>query len=382
MPLSDNLISYYSCDEASGNLLDSHGSNDLTETSGTIGATTGKISGARDLELGDSEYFEAASNAELQTGDIDFSFLIWVNPESFSDFAVVAGKGNSEWYLNFSSGADNAKPRFVIKNSGGGTAQWGSSLSSATWAMLAGGYSATANEVWISVNAGTPVTTSDPTGPTADATRFTIGEYPPLAGIYFDGLIDEAGFWKRDIRADLAELYNGGSGRDYAYITGGGASFTLTADAGSVILTGTAASLLYGRKLSAAAGSITLTGTAANLLRGLKLLAGSGGLALTGTAAGLLKGSVISAGSGSFVVTGTAADLRRGFGIVADPGGFTISGQAASLLATRLLAAGVGSVTITGTDATLTVQAGMSVGSEPVLVVRRAPGFSSVRLYE
>jgi hypothetical protein len=223
MAVIDNLISYWSMDEASGSAIDAHSTNDLAENA-AIAAGSGKVSGARDLEAGGGgNYFSIASNASLQTGDIDFSFACWINPESFSDSAVVAGKGNSEWYINFATGASNDEIRFVTRNTT--VVTWGTPLSTATWYFVAGGYNTTNNDIWISIDGGTPVTNTENTGPTADGTQFVIGEYPPLAGVYFDGLIDEAGFWKRDIRSDLSWLYNSGSGRSYADIVaeaGGG----------------------------------------------------------------------------------------------------------------------------------------------------------------
>ena len=35
----------------------------------------------------------------------------------------------------------------------------------------------------------------------------------------YDGLIDDLGFWKRDIRSDLAALYNSGNGLAYPFVS-------------------------------------------------------------------------------------------------------------------------------------------------------------------
>src|SRR5690606_38146388 len=104
MALTDDLISYWKLDEASGNAVDAHGSNTLTETSGTIDAATGKINGGRDFEAIDTEYFTCADNAGLSAGDVDFTIAGWVNLES-SAFGAIASKHNgttaagSEWTL-------------------------------------------------------------------------------------------------------------------------------------------------------------------------------------------------------------------------------------------------------------------------------------------
>lgn len=159
-----------------------------------------------------------------------------------------------------------------------------------------------------------------------------------------------------------------------------GGAFTLTAESGTFTITGTAASLEYGRRLDAASGSVALTGTAASLEYGRALSAASGtvvitgtdatltysaagnkvltaesgAFAITGTAASLEAGRKVSAESGSVVITGTAASLERGYPLVASPGSVVITGTAADLRSTRTLQALSGSYAITGTAAVLT----------------------------
>jgi len=116
-------------------------------------------------------------------------------------------------------------------------------------------------------------------------------------------------------------------------------SYTLTADSGSITLTGGAANLLRGRRLVADGATITLTGTAANLKVGRKLLAASDSIIVTGGAASLIRGRRLVADGGSVVITATAAGLTR----------------------TRRLTADAGSITVTGSDATLTYSGGAAV---------------------
>lgn len=225
MALIDNLVSYWKLDEASGNALDSHGSNDLTETSGTIAATSGKISGCRDFEAIDTEYFTRASNSDLQVGDIDFSFAMWINPESISSFPTFLSKdtGASREYGFLINDSDSNRVRFAISADGSGlvtvTATNFGSLSTGTWYFVAGGHNATSNEIWVAINAGTPNTQAHSGGVFTGTSNFAIGARPD-GSIHYDGLIDEVGFWKRDIRSDLAALYNGGAGLAYPFVSG------------------------------------------------------------------------------------------------------------------------------------------------------------------
>lgn len=137
----------------------------------------------------------------------------------------------------------------------------------------------------------------------------------------------------------------------------GGAAYTLTADSGSFALTGTAASLLAGRKLTADAGSFTLTGTGANTLFGRKLTAEAASFALTGADAALKAGRLLSAEAGSFALTGTDATLTYepagSYTLTADSGSFTLTGGDVGLIAARVLSAEAGSFALTGSDAAL-----------------------------
>src|SRR5262245_58597574 len=96
MSLLDSLVSYWKLDEASGNALDAHGSNNLTEGgTGGVGTATGKINGGRDFESADSDIFTLADNADLSTGEIDFSFSLWYKPESQSATHSLICKGTT-----------------------------------------------------------------------------------------------------------------------------------------------------------------------------------------------------------------------------------------------------------------------------------------------
>ena len=132
-----------------------------------------------------------------------------------------------------------------------------------------------------------------------------------------------------------------------------GGAFTLTADPGSFAITGTAASLEFGRRLDAAAGSFAVTGTAASLEKGFEVAADPGAYTITGTAATLQRTARLSADSGAFSITGTAASLEKGFELAADPGAFAISGTAATFRVGHRLAADAGSFAISGTAASL-----------------------------
>lgn len=230
MPLITSLISYWKLNESSGDAVDSHGTNTLTETSGTIAAATGKITGARDFELGDTEYFTRADNAALSTGDIDFTVAAWVWMESkpATDMTIMAKHNatiaGSEYQLIWNAAGD----RFLLETlrapatATAVTANNFGAPSTGTWYHVVGWHDSVNNITGISVNAGTANTTAFSGGCNDSTTAFTIGA--GSTGVsYWDGLICEAGFWKKVLTStERTSLYRGGTGLAYPFVVGRG----------------------------------------------------------------------------------------------------------------------------------------------------------------
>ena len=226
--LTDNLMGYWAMNEASGNALDSHSTNHLTETDGTIASTTGKVGNARDFEAGDTEYFAIADNAALSAGNIDFTLAAWIQFETIVDTANqgIIGKVDAtsslEYEIYFFGTSGASTDRFFFRVcSGAGFANYTevmantAALAPATWYFVVAWHDATANTINIQVNNGTVFSAAYTFGSYDSALPFRIG----WNGVdpYFDGLIDESAFWKRTLTTDERTfLYNGGNGRAYA----------------------------------------------------------------------------------------------------------------------------------------------------------------------
>lgn len=226
MALTDNLISYWKLDEASGSRADSHGSNTLTDNN-TVGSSTGKISTAGSFVAANSEYLSLTDNDDVSiaTSSVSYEFSMWVNLSSTSGTqqtvtkrdGILVGSG-LEYMLRMDSGTPTVY--WGTTPSGFSSLAYGSSLSSSTWYFLTFGFDHSVSQFFVSLNAGTPTYSSTVTNQQlAGANNFHIGG---TTSEYFDGLIDEVGFWKRVLTSgERTSLYNSGSGLAYPFSSGG-----------------------------------------------------------------------------------------------------------------------------------------------------------------
>ena len=227
--LTDDLIAFWQFEEASGIRYDSHLSHNLTDNN-TVGQATGKVGEAADLEADNSEYLSIAADAGLKVGDVDFTCCGWIYIEAVGTtsgrFIVGqwgnAGTTNDAWYVNFrdhpsdgddfSSYISTDSGTLVGFDDGGGHA-------AATWFFLVLWFDATANTWNMTVNDST--TSSAATGsnaPSTSTTAFTFGAHSG-PGAYYDGRLDQWGFWKRVLTSEEKTfLYNSGNGRTYTDI--------------------------------------------------------------------------------------------------------------------------------------------------------------------
>lgn len=221
MALTDSLESYWKLDEASGNATDSHGSNTLTDVN-SVGAATGKIGGARDFESGSSQALTSTDNASLSTGNIDFTFACWFKLESLmAGNSSILGKGAtaSSFDYRLAVFTFGGGVRFGIGN---GTSiqnfSFSTVLNTGTWYFVVAWHDSVNNQLGIRLNGGADNTTAATINPQDSAAGFAIGRSGDSTE-YFDGLIDEVGFWKRLLTSqEKTDLYNGGAGLAYPFL--------------------------------------------------------------------------------------------------------------------------------------------------------------------
>lgn len=224
--LLTNLISFWELEEASGTRNDSHGTNHLTDNN-TVTQTTGKVGNAAQFTAANSEYFSIADNASLSTGDGLYSIAAWCYLASKTAGRMIASKMNfsgtqTEYALYYDNGPDRF--RFGVNSSTAASFQSAinatalGSPSTATWYFVVAWIDGTnAN---IQINDGTIDSVSHPYATGRDSAEiFNIGNFGGTGGLYWDGLIDQLGFWKRVLTSDERTfLYNSGNGRSYAQI--------------------------------------------------------------------------------------------------------------------------------------------------------------------
>lgn len=168
---------------------------------------------------------------------------------------------------------------------------------------------------------------------------------------------------------------------DILFNASAASGYTLTADSGSFVLSGTAASLIADRSLDAESSSYTLSGTDADLLLGRTLTADSGTFNLSGTDASLLISRLLDSASGTFTLSGTDAGLTYtptsgAYTLVAESGAYTFTGTAADLLAARTLSADTVAFTFNGTSADLNTGFSLTAESGSYTLTGTAVDFS------
>lgn len=241
MPLTDNLIVYYKCDEASGNLLDAHsvGPYDLTDNN-TVTSAAGKINTARQFTAANSESFSRADNAALSTGDIDFTWAGW----AYFDSAPGGGNGHtlvSKWdipgtqreYALVWENSGTSRLRFYVSSDGLANSHVDADTlgvpSTGTWYFVVAWHDSVNNTINIQVNDGTVDSLAYSSGVRDGTGALYFGSLNDFASYYHDGRMDEWGFWKRVLTgAERTSLYNGGAGLAYPFGAGAAARTFLT----------------------------------------------------------------------------------------------------------------------------------------------------------
>lgn len=232
MSLRDDLVSYWSLEESSGNRIDRRGLNDLIP-SGSPGGTTGKIGSAANLNA--TTKFLSCSGSSYQPGSGDFTFSGWFRLTATSSGEIatfLAGNYNSDavnnrgWGLQLQNTTPtNALWRCFVSSTG---------TSATTVIMGDTGLGVDRDQTvfrhWVLRKIGSALAffldgVSYGTGTLASV-------FAPVEPFRINGMgqgnqagsiiADECGYWNRGLSNDeITELWNGGSGLRYSDLQGG-----------------------------------------------------------------------------------------------------------------------------------------------------------------
>ena len=180
---TDQLVSLWDFD---ADFNDKVGTNHLTNVNG-VTRLPGKLGNAASFVQASAQRLTCASNASLQTGNISFTFVLWVKTAAFDQYLIVKQgefqvgifRGNQAALVT--GGGMAGKPGVTIDN-------WHLIIA---WRDVAG----TDN---IQLDNGTPVTVANPPG-TIGPSVIEFGSLGGTAG--YTGLIDQPLLFKRILSA-------------------------------------------------------------------------------------------------------------------------------------------------------------------------------------
>jgi hypothetical protein len=224
--LLDGIVSYWKCDDASGNLVDIHSDNDAVATSILAYQQSTITNGTYSVQFNGS-----TSYATVPTTDFDslenISISLWFNP-----LAV----GTAYQRLIHKADSTGTNTSFIIVLTSGARMA-GGFIHSGTWFYNVTNFgffsqSGTSNGTWYHLvltyssqdklrlyRNGVSCLDAYDVGTWSSGTgnNFNIGRRAGDPTAYFNGYLDEIGIWNRALSgAEVLQLYNSGNGLAYS----------------------------------------------------------------------------------------------------------------------------------------------------------------------
>lgn len=221
-----DLYGYWKLDEASGTRFDSVNTSHLTDNN-TVTQAAGKIGSAASFDEANAEYLSVATNPNIETGDISYTWSAWV----WGDATTVAPNvADARAFIGKFASADGEFLVYYAPNSGcfrmrhlgGGGVTILSAIAfgpmvASTWYHVLAWRDKGAGTINMQINNSAVISTASARTPTDLTSSLYIGN-APLANWYWHGRVDEVGFWKRVLTAsERTRLYNGGAGKTYPF---------------------------------------------------------------------------------------------------------------------------------------------------------------------
>jgi hypothetical protein len=210
MALIDDLVSYYKLDGTTGDVVDSHGTNDGTNHGATRGVT-GKIENAFDFD-GSNDYVEISSDSSLTSSN--FTYCFWFKEDSAGSGGTILEKKDVDGFsLQITS---EGKIRKEIYFDGGnlGWYETSETYDDGEWHHIV--YSLEGNNERMYIDGELAYSDNLEYPENLNSLSDMIFGAENDGSNNFDGKIDEVGIWSRALISDEVEaLYNGGDGLSY-----------------------------------------------------------------------------------------------------------------------------------------------------------------------
>ena len=228
MGIVDNVISNWTCSEASGTIEDTAGSNDGTNNGAAYGAT-GKLGDALDFENGDGDYVNCGTSSDLFFNyDGAFSGVAWINPETliFGNNNILSKMDSDSPYDGFQFNIrENGKLRFsyITTSTSNHFQEKTNHIEVSLGSLQLVGFTYD-NETLVFYRNGSAVASSTVNNtisstPSISDIPFSIGSRDNEIG-GFDGIIGSVTVWSRALSAaEHLKLWNDGDGLAYPFST-------------------------------------------------------------------------------------------------------------------------------------------------------------------
>jgi hypothetical protein len=222
--LLNTLISYWKLDEASTGAAavtraDSVGTNTLSDPTHAQGVAAKIGNGAYfngNAAGTTGNYLTVGSNASLQVTS-DFTLSVWARIDHLHDSLIV---GKNDGSLNDYVILYSAANGFSFSAGPTGTAQVGAAAVATAWYHIVAWYDSGDQKCRLRINDATTYVGGVTTTLVQNSQALNMGSFVSVAAGYFQGLIDEVGFWKRKLSAgEITALYNGGAGLPFSSFT-------------------------------------------------------------------------------------------------------------------------------------------------------------------
>ena len=190
---------------------------DLTANNWTVTTEDVPPFGARQFTAATSEYFNVASNSNLQTGATDFAFSMWVYPDTSTATMGLVSKytgstATSEYFVDLNT----SRNVVVTMDAGSETTKTGSGvLTEDAWNHVVVEHD-NGTGIRITINGGSTEAIAYTGGNSVETVDFRVGSRTGAA-TFLNGRLSRLGFWKKVLSStELTQLYNDGVGLAYA----------------------------------------------------------------------------------------------------------------------------------------------------------------------